>query len=94
MKSPVIITPIGISEILLFAMSESEDVNILKVSWIAPKLNSENNIASPFHLFISLFKVCWCVGLIAANSLIYAPFRFCEVLLKDIVNCFVSVSYW
>lgn len=31
-KSPVIITPIGISELLLSAMSESEDANILNVS--------------------------------------------------------------
>ena len=31
-KSPVIITPIGIKELLLSAMSESEEVNILKVS--------------------------------------------------------------
>ena len=54
-------TPIGIKEVLLFAMSGSDDVNILNVSWIAPKLNSENNIASPFHLFINVCKFLKCL---------------------------------
>jgi len=53
-KTPVMIIAIGIREVLFGAMSASEEVNILKVSWIAPKLSSENNIANPFHLFISV----------------------------------------
>jgi hypothetical protein len=53
MKRVVKMTAIGISELLLSAMSASEEVNILSVSLIAPKLSRKNNIASPFHLFIS-----------------------------------------
>lgn len=48
--------PIGINEVLLFAISGADDVNILKVSWIAPKLSRVNSIASPFHLVINTFQ--------------------------------------
>jgi len=54
-KSPVRIIDIGISDVLLLEISESVEVNILRVSWIAPKLNTENNIARAFHLFIQIF---------------------------------------
>jgi hypothetical protein len=58
MKSAVIMTAIGINELLLSAMSASEEVNIRKVSLIAPKLNRKNNIASILHLFISRTFLC------------------------------------
>ncbi len=41
---------IHISSFRFCAMSEASDVKILCVSLIAPKLISEKNIASPFHL--------------------------------------------
>jgi hypothetical protein len=46
------ITLIGIKKVLLSAISASVDVNILTVSRRMPKLDSENSIASTFHLFI------------------------------------------
>jgi hypothetical protein len=47
---------IGSSELLFFSISGADDVNILNVSPIAPKLNIENRIASTFHLFMGVYN--------------------------------------
>ncbi len=61
MKTAVRITAIGINEVLLSAMSASDDVKILSVSCIAPKLKMENTIARPVYFFTMKLglKVCY-----------------------------------
>lgn len=60
-------TLIGIKKDLLSAISESEEVNILNVSWIAPKVKTVNIIANTLNLFIELKNILILSGKISSS---------------------------